>query len=416
MVFRIVPLLLLLSISPLPGQEATLLLKSFPPEARLFRGRELLEPESQRVGEDGGVWRSYSLSAGYQVLSLRAPGYQEKRFHLRPRGAVRIDEKLERGEGTLRLLGEYPTGRQPKGVAFAPDGETMVVTNLDGPGVDLFGTDPLTRLGSLEIPDSPGRGYVEALYLPGRGELLVSQMSEERIHLFALPEYRHIGTIPSGGGWPKVMVADSREARAYVSNWLDRSIGVIDLSRRELIRRIDVPGIPRGMAVSPDDRTLYVALFDRGDLLELSLEAGEERSRLIEVGDGALRHLLLSRDGGRLYISDMYHGEILVYDTDLREVIARRKLGYNLNTIALTPGEEYLVVSERGRNSPGGYMTEGPHFGRLMLCDPQTLEVVSWVWGRNQPTGLAVSPDGTLVAFTDFLDDNLEVYRLTPRD
>jgi hypothetical protein len=34
------------------------------------------------------------------------------------------------------------------------------------------------------------------------------------------------------------------------------------------------------------------------------------------------------------------------------------------------------------------------------------------VRGKNQPTGLAVSPDGKHLAFTDFPDDNLELYRI----
>jgi len=34
------------------------------------------------------------------------------------------------------------------------------------------------------------------------------------------------------------------------------------------------------------------------------------------------------------------------------------------------------------------------------------------VWGRNQPTGLAFSADGRYLAFTDFLDNNVELYRV----
>jgi sugar lactone lactonase YvrE len=46
------------------------------------------------------------------------------------------------------------------------------------------------------------------------------------------------------------------------------------------------------------------------------------------------------------------------------------------------------------------------------MLNPQDLTVIDKVWGRNQPTGLAVSPDGKLLAFTDFLDANLELYRI----
>jgi Tol biopolymer transport system component len=44
------------------------------------------------------------------------------------------------------------------------------------------------------------------------------------------------------------------------------------------------------------------------------------------------------------------------------------------------------------------------------MLNANDLSVEERVWGRNQPTGLAVSPDGKYLAFTDFLDANLELY------
>jgi hypothetical protein len=46
--------------------------------------------------------------------------------------------------------------------------------------------------------------------------------------------------------------------------------------------------------------------------------------------------------------------------------------------------------------------------------DTETRAVVDWTWGKNQPTGLAVSPDGRAIAFSNFLDDQGEVYDFSP--
>jgi sugar lactone lactonase YvrE len=46
------------------------------------------------------------------------------------------------------------------------------------------------------------------------------------------------------------------------------------------------------------------------------------------------------------------------------------------------------------------------------MLDTETLTLIERVWGRNQPTGLDVSPDGKLMVFTDFLDNNLQLYWL----
>jgi sugar lactone lactonase YvrE len=45
-----------------------------------------------------------------------------------------------------------------------------------------------------------------------------------------------------------------------------------------------------------------------------------------------------------------------------------------------------------------------------VAVDAASLEVVFRQWGGNQPTGLAVSPDGRRLVFTDFLDRRVEAY------
>jgi len=54
----------------------------------------------------------------------------------------------------------------------------------------------------------------------------------------------------------------------------------------------------------------------------------------------------------------------------------------------------------------------GPDFSAVYMLNPQDLTVIEKVWGKNQPIGLAGFPDGKLLAFTDFLDMNLELYRI----
>lgn len=405
-----------LALSHLPAQEPILLLKSFPREAELYEGGERLRPRRRFARDDGAQWREYPLRPGYQVLTLRAEGYRPKWLHVRGNGTLTVDEKLERVDPLFRRRGELGTGGRPKGLAFAPDGRTMVVTNLADTGVDLYRVDPLEHLGRLSLPPEGGsaEGFVEALYLPRRRELWVSQMSTDELHILSSVDYRYLGSVPSGGRWPKMMVTDPGEQRLYVSNWQGQSIGIIDLPARELVGTIEVPGVPRGMEISPGGETLYVGLYEGGDLLTIDLTSESRRVRRIEIGSGALRHLELTKDGRRLYISDMYTGEVILFDTVAERVVRRRRLGFNLNTIDLTPDETLLLVSERGRNNSTDYRLEGPAFGRVFVCDPVTLEPVSWIWGRNQPTGLAVSPNGRFLGFTDFMDDNLELYELTP--
>ncbi len=70
------------------------------------------------------------------------------------------------------------------------------------------------------------------------------------------------------------------------------------------------------------------------------------------------------------------------------------------------------MLPRGGQIIPLDYTIPGPDLGAVYMLNAQDLTLIERVWGRNQPTGLAISPDGKLLVFTDFLDMNLELYRL----
>jgi DNA-binding beta-propeller fold protein YncE len=250
-------------------------------------------------------------------------------------------------------------------------------------------------------------------------------MNTNEIHRFDLGSLRHEETRDSGGVWPKVMALGGD--RLVVANWYSETVDFLPLSPRDPTsprrllpvdpvaensrRSIPLTGEPRGMVVVGSPPEVWICEFSTGDITILDLASGEVIDRL-DLGPGAARHIVAAEGGRRLYYSDMYHGTVSVIDRVSRHVTNRRRLGINLNTIVLDPRGRYLYVSERGRNNPESYLLPGPEFGRIFVLDAESLEVVQTVWGRQQPTGLAVSADGRYLATTDFLDDNLAVYRV----
>ena len=108
----------------------------------------------------------------------------------------------------------------------------------------------------------------------------------------------------------------------------------------------------------------------------------------------------------------MYRGSIYVINPVDDKVIKEIPVDSKLNTAKLTPDGKYLFVSSRGPNNPETYLKKGPKFGKVFIIDTATLEIIEWIWGRNQPTGLDISPDGKYMAFTNFLDNEVEYYRI----
>jgi DNA-binding beta-propeller fold protein YncE len=120
-----------------------------------------------------------------------------------------------------------------------------------------------------------------------------------------------------------------------------------------------------------------------------------------------MRHLAYDDKTKRIYADDMATGIAYIIDVDKEVVTTLGKTDAFPNSIDLSPEGRYLYVSNRGQNNPVSYSIPGPEWGSVTVMDTTTGKTVDAMVGGNQTTGLDVSPDGKLLAFTDFLDNRL---------
>jgi len=396
----------------IPG---TYVFKFAPENLNVYLNDELLFPVSSNAGHynylipNGGTFR-FSAD-GYEPLEIRAGFLPLKN------GIVGI--KLENENGRAKLLSEYETGAWPKSVYFSPDGQRLFVPLLNQHGIDVFKRLPAGGIEGaalefetrLTVPNSTAIGFVEAMCDARRRELWVSNMMENKLHIYNLDTLEYKTSVSTGGVFPKVVTQSPDGNITVASNWSSRDISVFDSNTKELIRKIPVGGTPRGMAFSPDSTLLYTAIYDAPLVVVIDMTQNRiiKRFRLYD-GAGAARHIIYR--GGKLYVSDMLRGTVNILDASTGTLLHSARVGLNINTIILTPDGRYVFASSRGRNHIHDYTKPGPDFGAVYMLSAEDLTLVEKIWGRNQPTGLAVSPDGKYLAFTDFLDANLEWYSL----
>jgi DNA-binding beta-propeller fold protein YncE len=127
---------------------------------------------------------------------------------------------------------------------------------------------------------------------------------------------------------------------------------------------------------------------------------------------GAYRHLVLDTTGENLYASDMAGASVYVTEVATGETTLLASVDRLPNTIDLSPDGRVLFVSHRGRNNPESYLLVGPEWGSVLLIDTATGQPLDAIVAGNQTTGLDVSPDGTLLAYSDFRDDLVSVYAI----
>ena len=164
------------------------------------------------------------------------------------------------------------------------------------------------------------------------------------------------------------------------------------------------------------DRAMGFCLFNN---IAITADALARRGNKVAIVDWDVHHGNATQDmfydrRDVLYISDLLRGRVLAIDAAADTVVASAAVDHNLNTLKVSPDGERLFACSRGPNNPVDWTDKGPAFGKLYCLDPLTLAVTDWTWGGNQPTGLAISPDGSSVCFSDFLDARLEVYDLPP--
>lgn len=320
-------------------------------------------------------------------------------------------ESLARARGSVRKIGEISTGPGPKSLLFHPDGVRLVTALLYGSGVDVFSLSSFDREIIVTL-DNSTTGFVEMAYQKQRGELWVSQMLSDSVHVLDGETLQPIRSISTGGQWPKGVEFSPDGKTAYVSHWNSEDVSFLDTETGEAVATVAIPGIPRGIAVSGDGAELYVANFSNGTIAVVDVGTAAI-SRIIGCGPGAKRHIVIDHTRQLLYASDMFTGRVTVVDLIDYSFKHTDRLGSNPNTIVLSANGNYLFVSIRGKNSAVDYRLPGPEYGRILIIDTDTLEVLQELPAGNQPTGLALSPDQSLLAYSNFLDDTIEVYEIS---
>lgn len=353
----------------------------------------------------GGTSPYRATVAGGQVaVTVTHPGYADARRHVELTEDREVTVWLDRPGQLLTSEVRWDTGARPKQVAFTPDGHELWTALLGGRGLQIYDAGTGQRLDEVVL----GRyGAVEVIFTRDGRTAYASQMETASVYEIDTATREVRRRLDGKGEWSKVMALSPDERTLYLANWISNDVSEIDLASGTVRRLIPTVKTPRGLYVTPDGNTLYVAGYENGELQAIDLAGGTDRI-LIRTG-GAMRHLVGDAAGNRLYASDMATSAVYVVELDTNAVRLLATVDANPNTIDLSPDGRVLFVSCRGRNG-ADYERPGPEWGSVVAVETATGRLLDAIVGGNQTTGLDVSGDGTRLAFSDFLDNRISVY------
>jgi YVTN family beta-propeller protein len=233
--------------------------------------------EVKRLAASRGPWgAALSPDGRYVYVTNNLPRYGE--FRTPAMSEVTV---VETGASIVTQRFTLPGANLVQGIAFAPEGEFALVTLIRTKNLV-----PMTRnVQGWIITNGIG-----VLWEDGRvDQLLLDDVGD----FFADPTdvvFTHDGryAFVSGGGVQEVAMIDIRKMmqvleRAPLSERRKVLPDHLGVSSEFTVKRIRVGRSPRGMAVSPDDRYLFVAdgLDDAISVIDI---AARERIRVIDLG------------------------------------------------------------------------------------------------------------------------------------
>ncbi len=259
----------------------------------------------------------------------------------------------------------------PVEVAFTPDGHYAWVSNYSMYG-EGFGPEGLDR---CTAGDGTSTSYV---YRVDTTTLAVDKV----VPVGAVPKY--VAVTPDG-------------TKVLVSNWCSWTLSVIDTKTNTETTQIALGGkYPRGIVVSPDSTTAYVALMGSGRIVTVDL-ATKAVNTFAQPGSGP-RHLVISPDAKYLYVTNNSSGTVSKIDRATGAVLATVRTASEPRSMTISRDGGAIYVVNYGSAS----------MSKIRTSDMTVLQTVAT---DASPIGITYEPTkkqvwvacygGSLIVFDD---------------
>ena len=161
---------------------------------------------------------------------------------------------------------------------------------------------------------------------------------------------------------------------------------------------VEVGGLPRAMAISPDGRLLYVTSQFPDVLSVIDSSNGVLRAS-IPVGLSP-EGVALTADGGRAYVTNFASDNVSVIDTATNRVVATIPVAAAPNAVAVTPDGAQVYVTHLNRNSDNS-----PAEGTVSVIDAasnRVKQIILLGTDSEFPVAVVITADGRRAFVTSF--------------
>jgi len=292
----------------------------------------------------------------------------------------------------VEVQGVAATGSMPKGVSLSPDGKRAYVTNFgqhNGHNIDILEADTLTKIDHIDLPGN----VVESVLSPDGTTIFASNFLRNSVQFVDVKQKKVVHEIPTGTH-PKILVLSPDGKQLFAANWSGDSVTQIDVATAKVVRTLPAGKNPRGMAMTHAG-TLFAANFNGASIDVFSGKDLEARHRFAACP--IPRHLALSPDDKLLYVS-CYHDSMLhAVDVATEKVVHTLHVGSSPKTIEVSKDGRWIWSADYGKETNSVSVVDTTDWTARVYAVP----------GMDHGSGLTLYPDGRRALVTGWYDNHV---------
>jgi YVTN family beta-propeller protein len=283
------------------------------------------------------------------------------------------------------------TGSMPKGAILSLDGKKFYVTNfgqLDKKNVTIYDAHTLALLDQIDVP-----GVIVESALSADGKTLFISNFRRNSVMFVDIAAKKVTHEIKTGTHPKVLVASPDGKSLFAANWASKSVTQIDVATAAVVRTLDVGKQPRGMAMTKGGK-LFVANFfgDSIDVFE-----GKELDKTHRLAACKCpRHLAVSPDEKTLFISCLNASQLQAMDIGSETVTHKVQIGNAPKSIDVSRDGHYVYSADYGESRSVSVVDTRDWTARIFKIP-----------AMDRGSGVAVGPDGKHALVTGWYDKHV---------
>jgi YVTN family beta-propeller protein len=233
--------------------------------------------------------------------------------------------------GTDKIIQKVKLTERPNQCAVTPDGRFVGVPIRGGDSVDIIDVDKgkIVKNLPVKVPHN--------CYNAGRNDhIWVTSMGDHKVNLIDLKKLAYIAEIPVGGV-PRPLAVTRDEKTLYCALSDLHGFVIADIPSQKVVKKIELPPLPagtefpvphtptHGLELTPDEKELWVTSCGTDIVYVYDIASGKVTGK-VAVGRGP-NWVTFSPDGKFCCVSNVLSDDVSIIDTAKRQEVARVKVG-----------------------------------------------------------------------------------------